>query len=79
MRPASAEAGAQIMRGLHGYDTLELIRRRGAHFLGRVKADIKLPVKEILPDASYVSEIGPSWRSRTVQAGSSRCGSSRTE
>jgi hypothetical protein len=49
----------ELDRGLAHCDRLRAIRQRGAHALGRVKRDVKLPVLKRLPDGSYLSAMRP--------------------
>jgi hypothetical protein len=47
-------------RGFHGYDLVRRTLARGAHFLGRTKANVVLPPETVLPDGSYLSTLYPS-------------------
>lgn len=47
-------------RGFHGYAMVRGTLDRGAHFLGRTKANVVLPPTEPLPDGSYLSGLYPS-------------------
>ena len=51
-------------RGFHGYDLIHQTLARGAHFLGRTKANVVLPPERVLPDGSYLSTIYPSATAR---------------
>jgi hypothetical protein len=51
-------------RGFHGYEMVQRTLSRGAHFLGRVKASVVLPVERVLPDGSYLSTLYPSAAAR---------------
>lgn len=46
-------------RGLHSYDLIRRVLRRGAHFLGRVPSWVRLPVQALLPDGSYLATLRP--------------------
>lgn len=56
-------------RGFHGYDMLQRTRARGAHFLGRTKANVVLPPTEMLPDGSSLSIVYPSPKARRHRTG----------
>lgn len=47
-------------RGLHGWAMLRDTRQREAHFLGRVKLHVLLPVERVLPDGTWLSTVYPS-------------------
>ena len=51
-------------RGFHGYEMVQQTLAREAHFLGRVKGNVLLPVERILPDGSYLSTLYPSSTAR---------------
>lgn len=58
----SVEAGMLLLwdRGFHGYDLVRRTLARGAHVLGRTKANVVLPPETVLPDGSYISTLYPS-------------------
>jgi hypothetical protein len=47
-------------RGFHSYDMCAQCVRQGAHFLGRLPADVKLHVWRRLADGSYLAYLRPS-------------------
>jgi len=51
-------------RGLHSYSMVYLTLQQGSHYLGRVPANVKFPVEQILEDGSYLSWIYPDGKSR---------------
>lgn len=46
-------------RGFYSYRWLLGLQERGAQFLGRVPAQVRLPVDQALPDGSYLSHVNP--------------------
>lgn len=44
-------------RGFYSFDLWRTYRRSGAQLLWRISAGVRLPVLEVLPDGSYLSEI----------------------
>lgn len=57
----SMESGMLLMwdSGLHSFDMAEKTLARGAQFLGRVPASVKLKPLELLTDGSYLAHIHP--------------------
>jgi Insertion element 4 transposase N-terminal/Transposase DDE domain len=57
----SVEAGMLVLwdRGLHSYDQLRATRERGADFLGRVSAAVRLDPEELLADGSFLTTLYP--------------------
>jgi hypothetical protein len=51
-------------RGLHSWDMLHATQQRGAAFLGRVRASVRLPIETVLSDGTYLSTVYPSYRHR---------------
>jgi transposase IS4-like protein/DDE family transposase len=51
-------------RGFHSYEMVQRTLAREAHFLGRTKGNVVLPVERVLPDGSYLSTIYPSTTAR---------------
>jgi hypothetical protein len=47
-------------RGLHSYPMVRDTLARGAHFLGRVSANLVLPAEQVLADGSYLTHLYPS-------------------
>jgi len=43
--------------GLYGFDMIQGIRQRGAHFLGRIRTTIRPACQQILSDGSYLATI----------------------
>jgi hypothetical protein len=58
----SVEPGMLVMwdRGLHDYDMIAGVRRRGAHVLSRLPSNIKPKRVRRLPDGSYLAYLYPS-------------------
>jgi hypothetical protein len=58
----SVGAGMLVLwdRGLHSYEQLRATRERGADFLGRVQASVRLPLEEPLTDGSFLTTLYPS-------------------
>lgn len=58
----SVEPGMLVMwdRGLHDYDMIAAVRRRGAHVLSRLPSNIKPKRVRRLPDGSYLAYLYPS-------------------
>ena len=58
----SVEEGMLLLwdRGFYGYEVLRRTVDRGAHFLGRTKANVGLPPETGLPDGSFLTTIYPS-------------------
>jgi hypothetical protein len=58
----SVGAGMLVLwdRGLHSYEQLRAARERGADFLGRVPANVRLVPEEPLADGSYLTTLYPS-------------------
>jgi hypothetical protein len=56
-------------RGFDGYAMVQQTLARAAHFLGRTKANVVLPVERVLPDGSFLSTIYPSAKARRHGAG----------
>lgn len=51
-------------RGFHSYEMVRRVRDQDAHFLGRTKGNVVLPVERVLPDGSYLSTLYPSTTAR---------------
>jgi hypothetical protein len=51
-------------RGFHSYEMVRRVLAREAHFLGRTKANVVLPVERVLPDGSYLSTLYPTSTAR---------------
>jgi hypothetical protein len=56
-------------RGLDGYELVRRTLARGAHCLGRTKANAVLPPTAVLPDGSYLSTLYPSPKARRRREG----------
>jgi hypothetical protein len=56
-------------RGFYGYGFVQRTLARGAHFLGRTKANVVLALTEVLPTGSYRSTLYPSPAARRHDAG----------
>lgn len=58
----SVKSGMLLMwdRGLHSYGMVQATLAQGCEYLGRVPANVKFVVEEILEDGSYISWIAPS-------------------
>jgi hypothetical protein len=67
----SVEAGMLVLwdRGLHSYDQLRATRDRGADFLGRVPAGVRLDPEELLADGSWLTTVAPSDPARRHEDG----------
>lgn len=57
----SVGAGTLVLwdRGLHSYDQLRATRERGADFLGRVPANVRLEPEQLLADGSFLTTLYP--------------------
>lgn len=66
----SVEAGMLVLwdRGLHSYAQLRATRERGADFLGRVPAHVRLAPEEPLADGSFLTTLYPSDAARQRHA-----------
>ena len=51
-------------RGLHSYAMVNATLARGAHYLGRIPANVKFEVEKVLDDGSYLSLIYPDGKSK---------------
>jgi len=51
-------------RGLHSYKMVSACLHRGCHILGRVPANVKFEVVQVLADESYLSWIAPDAKSK---------------
>jgi len=51
-------------RGLHSYAMVNATLARGAHYLGRMPANVKFDVEKVLDDGSYLSWIYPDAKSK---------------
>lgn len=51
-------------RGLHSYRMIKATISQGSHYLGRVPANVKFPVEEVLEDGSYLSWVAPDRKSK---------------
>jgi len=51
-------------RGLHSYAMVNATLARGAHYLGRMPANVKFDVEKVLDDGSYLSLIYPDAKSK---------------
>lgn len=62
----SIGAGMLLMwdRGLHSFAMVQATVARGGHYLGRVPANVKFEVEQVLPDGSYLSWIYPDRKSK---------------
>jgi len=51
-------------RGFHSAALIVAVQERGAHVLGRVPSYVRLPVREVLPDGSYLCRLstGKDWQ-----------------
>jgi hypothetical protein len=65
----SVEAGMLVLwdRGLHSYAQLRATRERGADFLGRVSASVRLVPEEPLADGTFLTTLYPSDAARRRQ------------
>ena len=66
LRSSSVNAGMLLMwdRGLHSFRMVHEALATGAHYLGRVPANVKFEVVKPLDDGSYLSWIAPDRKSR---------------
>jgi Insertion element 4 transposase N-terminal/Transposase DDE domain len=62
----SVNSGMLLMwdRGLHSYKMVNATIKQSCHYLGRLPANVKFEVDEVLEDGSYVSWINPDGKSR---------------
>jgi hypothetical protein len=62
----SVTAGMLLMwdRGLHSYKMVNATLQKSCHYLGRLPANVKFEVDEVLADGSYLSWIYPDGKSR---------------
>jgi hypothetical protein len=51
-------------RGLHSYKMVNATIKQSCHYLGRLPANVKFEVDEVLEDGSYLSWINPDGKSR---------------
>lgn len=51
-------------RGLHSFGMVQATLARGGHYLGRVPANVKFEVEQVLDDGSYLSWIYPDRKSK---------------
>jgi hypothetical protein len=51
-------------RGLHSYAMVNATVARSCHYLGRIPANVKFSVEEVLNDGSYLSWIYPDGKSK---------------
>lgn len=51
-------------RGLHSYKMVNATLARGCHYLGRIPANVKFSVEQVLDDGSYLSWIYPDGKSK---------------
>lgn len=51
-------------RGLHSYRMVNATLTQGCHYLGRVPANVKFQVEQVLDDGSYLSWIAPDRKSK---------------
>jgi hypothetical protein len=51
-------------RGLHSFRMVQTTLARGGHYLGRVPANVKFEVEQVLDDGSYLSWIYPDRKSK---------------
>jgi DDE family transposase/transposase IS4-like protein len=56
-------------RGFYGYEFIRRTLAQGTAFLGRTKANVVLPLQDVLPDGSYLSTIYPSPTARRRREG----------
>lgn len=68
----SVGAGMLLMwdRGLHSFAMVQATLAQGSHYLGRVPANVKFEVEQLLSDGSYLSWIYPDRKSK--QKGATR-------
>ena len=55
-------------RGLHSYVMVQQTLKQECHYLGRVPANVKFSVKQVLDDGSYLSWIYPDGKSKKKAA-----------
>jgi Insertion element 4 transposase N-terminal/Transposase DDE domain len=62
----SVSSGMLLMwdRGLHSYKMVNATRQQSCHYLGRLPANVKFEVEQVLDDGSYLSWIYPDGKSR---------------
>ena len=62
----SVSTGMLLMwdRGLHSFKMVHETMAHGAHYLGRVPANVKFPMVEPLPDGAYLSWMAPDRKSK---------------
>lgn len=62
----SIGSGVLLMwdRGLHSFRMVQTTLLRGGHYLGRVPANVKFEVEQVLDDGSYLSWIYPDRKSK---------------
>jgi Insertion element 4 transposase N-terminal/Transposase DDE domain len=62
----SVSSGMLLMwdRGLHSYKMVNATIKQSCHYLGRLPANVKFEVEEVLEDGSYLSWINPDGKSR---------------
>lgn len=64
LRSVNSEMLLMWDRGLHSYRMIKATLGRGCHYLGRVPANVKLPIERVLEDGSYLSWVAPDRKSR---------------
>lgn len=62
----SVNSGMLLMwdRGLHSYKMVNATIKQSCHYLGRLPANVKFEIDEVLEDGSYLSWINPDGKSR---------------
>lgn len=62
----SVTSGMLLMwdRGLHSYKMVNATMKQSCHYLGRLPANVKFEVEQVLDDGSYLSWIYPDGKSR---------------
>ncbi|MGH2414003.1 MAG: IS4 family transposase [Microcystaceae cyanobacterium] len=62
----SVSSGMLLMwdRGLHSYKMVKATLKQSCHYLGRLPANVKFEVEQVLDDGSYLSWIYPDGKSR---------------
>lgn len=62
----SISSGMLLMwnRGLHSFRMVQATLAQGGHYLGRVPANVKFEVEQVLNDGSYLSWIYPDRKSK---------------
>lgn len=62
----SVSSGMLLMwdRGLHSYKMVNATIKQSCHYLGRLPANVKFEIDEVLEDGSYLSWINPDGKSR---------------